>query len=259
MNYELMPNLEIGDLKIEKPIIQGGMGVGISLSGLSSAVANEGGVGVISSVGLGLLKPQKGLNYTEANKAALRNEIKKARQKTNGVLGLNVMVALTDFDELVKLGLDEKIDILFLGAGLPIKFPQTISREELHNTKTKFVPIVSSGRAAKLIFEVWTKKFGRIPDAVVVEGPLAGGHLGFKYDQIDNPDMTLEKLIPEVISALKGFEKDYNTKIPVIAAGGIYTGADLHKFFEFGASGVQMGTGVVATEECGASPEVRGQ
>jgi nitronate monooxygenase len=254
-----IPELRIGNLIARIPIIQGGMGVGISLSGLASAVANSGGIGVISSVGLGLLENNSGKTYREANKIALQREIRKARKLTDGILGLNIMVAISDYDEIVKLAFEEKVDILFLGAGLPLKLPDGMTVEELKKTKTKVAPIVSSARAAKLIFKSWDKNFAHVPDAVVVEGPLAGGHLGFKKDQINDPEFTLENIVPDVCEAIKPFETKYDKKIPVIAGGGIYDGEDIYKFIKLGASGVQMGTRFVVTEECDAAIEFKNQ
>lgn len=248
-----MKALQIGDLTIPVPVIQGGMGVGISLSGLASAVANEGGVGVISSAGLGLLYKNTSPNFTEANIHALREEIRKARTKTSGVIGVNIMVAMTNFAELVRASIAEKVDIIFSGAGLPLDLPGFLRND----STTKLVPIVSSARAAKIICEKWTKNHGYIPDAVVVEGPKAGGHLGFKPEQINDTDYALEKLIPEVVNEVRPLEEKYGRSIPVIAAGGIYTGKDMFEIMKLGASGVQMGTRFVTTEECDASDEFK--
>ena len=135
---------------------------------------------------------------------------------------------------------DEGADLLFLGAGLPLKLPKTLSLDRLQQVHTKVVPIVSSGRAAKIIFQQWAKRYQHVPDAVVVEGPLAGGHLGFKKEEIDNPDYALDKLVPAVIEAIEPFEQQFNKSIPVIAAGGIFSGADIAKFMRLGAQGVQM-------------------
>lgn len=255
----MFPKLKIGELTVRVPIIQGGMGVGISLSGLASAVANEGGIGVISSVGLGLLVQASGKNYREKNLIRLRDEIRKAKAISDGVIGLNIMVAVSDYDDIVKTAIEEKIDILFLGAGLPLKIPEGITLEYLKSVKTKIVPIISSDRAANLIFRSWEKKYNYIPDAVVVEGPMAGGHLGFKAEQIDDPHYTLEKIIPKVIKILEPFEQRYGKKIPVIAAGGIFNGEDIHKFLEMGVAGVQMGTRFVATHECDADIKFKEQ
>ena len=254
MNSNNMPQLRIGNLKIDKPIIQGGMGVGISLSGLASAVANEGGIGVISSVALAVLEQDHKMKFREANIHYLRKEIRKAKKLTDGVIGLNIMVAMSDYDNLLECALEEEIDIVFLGAGLPLHFPKSFS---LNKINTYIVPIVSSARAAQLIFKYWEKNFDRIPDAVVVEGPLAGGHLGFKINQIDDPDFELEKIIPEVIAVVDTFEESQNKEIPVIAAGGIYTGADIAKYLGMGAKGVQLATRFVATHECDASDEFK--
>jgi len=172
-------------------------------------------------------------------------------------LGLNIMVAVSDFDEMVKIGFEEKVDIIFLGAGLPLKFPKILALDEFKNTNTKVAVIVSSARAVRIIFDHWRKNFNYIPDAVVVEGPMAGGHLGFKKEQINDPAYKLEKLLPEVITIVKGYEEAIKKDIPVIAAGGIFTGADIYKFLRLGAKGVQMATRFVATHECDASDEFK--
>jgi nitronate monooxygenase len=244
-----MKGFRIGNLAIAVPIVQGGMGVGISLSGLASAVANEGGVGIISSAGLGLLYRDYSSDYLEASIYGLKEEIRKAREKTLGILGINVMVAMTNFADMIKTAISEKIDIITAGAGLPLDLPSFLQKD----STTKLVPIVSSARATRIICEKWKTNYDYLPDAVIVEGPMAGGHLGFKEDQIFNEDYSLEKLVPEIVSELKTFEDKYGTKIPLIAAGGIYTGEDIHKIIELGASGVQMGTRFVTTDECDAS------
>ncbi len=257
MTLKKLPTLRIGDLEAKIPIVQGGMGVGISLSGLTSAVANLGGIGVIATAGIGQFEPDWDTNSEEADKRALQKEIRKAKAKTDGIIGVNIMVALSDFGSLVKCAVDEGVNMLFLGAGLPIRLPRTLPLDRLAELPTKFIPIVSSARAAEIIFKVWAKRYRHIPDAVVVEGPLAGGHLGFKREQLDDPDYALEKILPEVILALKPYEEKFNKNIPVIAAGGIYTGADIHRFMRLGAQAVQMGTRFVATYECDASQKFK--
>lgn len=249
MNFNVLNNLRIGSLTVKLPIIQGGMGVGISLSGLASAVANEGGIGVIATAGIGMDEPDFSRNYLEANIRALRKEIRKARELTKGILGVNIMVALSNFADLARTSIEEGIDIIFSGAGLPLGLPEFL-RED---SRTKLVPIVSSARAAGIIAKKWAEKYNRLPDAIVVEGPKAGGHLGFKEENIVDPEFALEKLIPEVVQVLKLFEERYNKPIPVIAAGGIYTGEDIYRFFQLGASGVQMATRFVTTHECDAN------
>ncbi|HEC78387.1 MAG TPA: nitronate monooxygenase [candidate division WOR-3 bacterium] len=252
MNSREMPKLKIGELEAKIPIVQGGMSVGISLSELASAVANEGGIGVIGAAGIGMIESDFSTNFKEANKRALRKEIRKAKEKTNGIIGVNIMVALSDFDELSLVAVEEGADLVFLGAGLPLKNPKTLSLDKLRNVSTKVIPIVSSARAANIIFQYWARNYNHVPDAVVVEGPLAGGHLGFKKEQINDPNYTLEKTLSEVILAMKTFEQQFNKSIPVIAAGGIYTGADIYKVVQLGAHGVQMATRFVATDECDA-------
>ena len=241
--------MQLGDLTIELPIIQGGMGIGVSMSGLAAAVANEGGVGVIAVAGLGMFEKDYAKNFIEANARALSREIQQARAMTKGVLGVNIMVALTNFNDLVKTSILEGIDIIIAGAGLPLNMPEFLTK----GSKTKLVPIVSSGRAAKILCAKWKDQYDYLPDAIVVEGPKAGGHLGFKRSQLEDPDFALEKLLPDVLEQVKPFEEKYNTKIPVIAAGGIYTGEDIMKIMDMGASGVQMGTRFVTTHECDAS------
>nr|WP_320038007.1 nitronate monooxygenase family protein [uncultured Bacteroides sp.] len=257
-----MKTLSIGDLKAQVPIIQGGMGVGISLSGLASAVANEGGIGVISCAGLGLLYNKLSSNFSEACVLGLKEELRKAREmvketqeKAKGIIGVNVMVAMTNFADMVKTSIAEKADIIFSGAGLPLDLPSFLPK----GSKTKLVPIVSSARAVKIICEKWHSQYNYLPDAVVVEGPKAGGHLGYKENQITDEHYSLEEVLPQVVAEVAVFEEKYNKKIPVIAAGGIYTGADIYRMMELGASGVQLGTRFVTTEECDASEAFKQQ
>jgi len=244
-----MKPFHIGELKIPVPIIQGGMGIGISLSGLASAVANMGGVGVISSVAIGLVDPKGASNYKQRNINALRKEIRKARKMTKGVLGVNIMSVLSDFSEMVRTSIEEKIDIIFAGAGLPLDLPSYLTK----GSKTKLIPIVSSGRAASIISTKWKQNYNYLPDAFVVEGPLAGGHLGFKAEKIFSESNKLEKLLADVLNVTREIREKYKIHIPVIAAGGIYSGDDVHRIMEKGATAVQLGTRFVATEECDAS------
>lgn len=249
IKYSTMEGLRIGNLAIAVPIIQGGMGVGISLSGLASAVANEGGAGIISSAGLGLLYKEFSKDFLEASIYGLKEEIRKTREKTLGVIGVNVMVAMTNFTDMIKTAISEKVDMITAGAGLPLDLPSFLKKDSI----TKLVPIVSSARAAKIICEKWKANYDYLPDAVIVEGPKAGGHLGFKEEQINDIDYSLEKLVPDIVGELKLFEDKYGKKIPLIAAGGIYTGEDIQKILKLGASGVQMGTRFVTSDECDAS------
>ena len=257
MSSKKLPALRIGDWEAEVPIIQGGMGVGISLSGLAAAVANAGGVGVIATAGIGMFEPDLKTNFKAANKRALQKEIQKAKANTDGIIGVNIMVALSDFDELIECSVEEEVNLLLLGSALPIRLPKSLPLDRLGELPTKFVPIVSSAKAVKIIFRSWAKQFNHVPDAVVLEGPLAGGHLGYKKEHINDPDYALEKLLPDVVAAVKPYEEKFNKSVPVIAAGGIYTGADIRRVMDLGAQGVQMGTRFVATEECDASQKFK--
>lgn len=248
-----MKSLKIGDLTALTPIVQGGMGVGISLSGLASAVAAEGGIGVISSAGLGLIYRDHSADFNVASIFGLREEIRKARKATKGIIGVNVMVAMSNFADMVRTAIAEKVDIIFSGAGLPLNLPSFLTE----GAKTKLAPIVSSARAAKLLCTKWLQEYKYIPDAIVVEGPKAGGHLGYKADQIEDENFALESVLPEVVAEVGKFASEHDCHIPVIAGGGIYSGEDIYRIMKLGAEGVQMGTRFVATDECDASPEFK--
>ncbi len=248
-----MKPLNIGNLSVPVPIIQGGMGIGISLSGLASAVANMGGVGVIATVGIGLIDTAYQGNYRQKNIDVLRKEIRIARQKTRGVLGVNIMSVITNFADMVRTSLEENIDIIFSGAGLPLDLPKYLN----NGLKTKLVPIISSARAASIIYKKWIQNFNYIPDAFVVEGPKAGGHLGFKADVLNDKNQKLEKLLHDILGVVKDMEVKHNREIPVIAAGGIYNGKDMFQVMKKGASAVQLGTRFIATDECDASNEFK--
>ncbi len=248
-----MNTLNIGGLKVSLPVIQGGMGVCVSLSGLASAVANQGGIGIISAVNIGMLESDYRKHFRKSNKIALQKEIRKARLKTNGVIGVNIMMAVTDFDDLLKTAIEEEVDVVIIGAGLPLKVPSIIGLRVFAQTRTKFIPKVSSARAAKLIFKHWSEKYHRVPDAIVVEGSLAGGHLGFKRKELENPTKTLSDIVKETVNEIAVFEQHYGIEIPVIAGGGIYTGKDMFEIMAAGAKGVKMGTRFVTTRECDVS------
>lgn len=251
-----LPELKFGDLAAKLPIVQGGMGVGISLSGLASAVANEGGVGVIATAMIGMRDPDRSKDPIGADIRALADEIHKAREKmTDGLLGVNIMCALTNFREMVTTSIKERVDIIFSGAGLPLELPKYLKEtaaELKQDLGTKLVPIVSSGRAANILCRKWMSRYDYAPDGFVVEGPKAGGHLGFKPEQINDPHYDLDHIMGEVIEAVTPYREKSGKDIPVIVAGGVYTGADIAKYLEMGASGVQMGTRFVATHECDA-------
>ena len=253
MKLESLANLGRRLLGARLAIVQGGMGVGISLSGLAGAVANQGGIGVISAAVIGMEEPDFFTNFLEANIRAFRREIRKAREATKGILGVNIMVATSNFVDMVKVAVEEAIDVIFAGAGLPMNLPELLGKSR----KTKLVPIVSSAKAFRIIARRWLQKFDYLPDAVVVEGPMAGGHLGFKSEQISDPRYALENIVPEVIEEAQSLEKTQGREIPVIPAGGIYTGGDIAKYFQLGAAGVQMATRFVTTNECDASGEFK--
>lgn len=242
--------LTIGRHTAQIPVVQGGMGVGISLSGLASAVSREGGVGVISAVEIGMNDPDYRKNKKDANIRALQKEIRRARDLSgSGVIGVNIMVAINSYEEMVRAAVNESIDLIIAGAGLPLTLP-----EYVRGSSTAVVPIVSSAKAFQLIARKWDRSYYYCPDAVIVEGPLAGGHLGFSYEQLENlEENRLEDIVTEVIREAKAFEDKYGQRIPVIAAGGIWDGRDIARFIELGCAGVQMGTRFVATHECDAS------
>jgi len=248
-----MKSVNIGELKIRVPIIQGGMGIGISLSKLASAVANMGGVGIISTVGIGQTGKSKTLGWKKGNIEGVKREIRQARKMTSGILGVNIMSVLTDFSDMVRTSIDEGIDIIFSGAGLPLDLPSYLHK----GAKTKLVPIVSSGRAASIITQKWQQNYAYLPDAFVVEGPKAGGHLGFKANALEEAGNTLENLVTEVVKVAKEIKKKFHKEVPVIAAGGIFNGKDIRDIMKHGASAVQLGTRFVATKECDASEEFK--
>jgi len=237
-----LPALHIGDLTVDPPIIQGGMGVRVSRSRLAAAVANEGCVGVIASVGLGKFEHVKGSEFEAINNEALRTEIRNARNMSKGIIGVNAMVALSNYELLVRTAVDEGVDLIISGAGLPLELPKFIEKKNI-----KLIPIVSSARALKIICSKWKRNFSKLPDAVIVEGSKAGGHIGYDFqDVVEDKAPLLDNLILEVLEVARSF----NPVIPVIAAGGVFDGRDIAHFLKLGASGVQMGTRFVCTDEC---------
>lgn len=241
-------NLEMGDLRIELPIIQGGMGVRVSASSLASAASNEGALGVIAAVGLGEECGNEQRDYKTRSRAELTNIIRKTKSLTKNPFGVNIMCVLTNYDELVEAAQAEAVNVIISGAGLPLRLPALIK-----NKLTKLVPIVSSARAAQIICSTWARRYKRLPDAIIVEGPLAGGHLGYSLAELaDEKNFYLDKILSEVLTVTRTFEND-KSSIPVIAAGGIFDGKDIARVMRLGASGVQMGTRFVCTHECDVS------
>lgn len=253
-----LPSLQIGQHIARYPIIQGGMGIRISGAHLAAAVANAGGIGIISAVGLGLNSPyfditqsngrKRRKQFFEANRLALIDEIQTARALSpEGILGINVMVAAQDYETLVRTAAEQGIDLIISGAGLPMQLPEyTATYPEV-----ALVPIVSSTRAARIICRKWERQYGRLPDALVVENPnSAGGHLGAKLEELGDRALDAEQVIPELVAYL---QQEVNQLIPVIAAGGVWNRQDIDRMLGLGASGVQIGTRFITTDECDAN------
>ncbi len=243
------PSFVIGELEFPHPIIQGGMGVGISLHRLSSAVSKAGGLGVIAAAAIGLEIRKELKNLKEADKIVLEREIRKAKELAGGKpIGVNIMVAVTDYEEKVKVAVEAGADVIISGAGLPFSLPEVTEGKNVC-----LLPIVSSARAAEIILKRWWSRSKRLPDAFVIEGPLAGGHLGFKEDELKKGDAPhLYKILDDVLYVTDKWRIKTGFKIPVIVAGGIFRGWEVKEALSRGASGVQMATRFVATYECDA-------
>ncbi len=247
-----IPALDIGDIHAPFPLIQGGMGVRVSLARLAAAVANEGGIGTIAAVGLGDIEASK-TDFETVSRNALIHEIRRAKSMTDGPIAVNILGVLSNARDLIQTSVREGIKIIVSGASLPLKLPEMVE-----DATVKLLPIISSGRAADLVLRTWDKRYARTADAVVLEGPLAGGHLGFSFEQLREPEKyALPILLPEVLAAVKPFEEKYGRKIPVVAGGGIFTGTDIARMLQAGASGVQMATRFVCTDECEVAPEFK--
>lgn len=242
-------SLKIGDLEVKIPVVQGGMGVGISLSGLAGNVSACGGLGVISTAQIGWREPDFYEKPFEANFRAIEKEIKKARELAKGgVLGVNIMVATQRYEEYVKSAVKAGIDIVISGAGLPIDLPKYVE-----GSKTKIAPIVSSLKSLTVICRMWERKYQTAPDLVVIEGPKAGGHLGFSREELETvTDEAYDDVIVSIIEKVKEYSEKFSKKIPVVVAGGIYERKDMEHVVKLGADGVQMGTRFVTTKECDA-------
>ncbi len=248
---EIKP-LVIGDLEAKIPVIQGGMGVGVSLSNLAGAVAKEGGIGIISTAQIGYRDPEFDSNPIETNLRAITEEVAKAKEiAKGGIIGVNIMVASRKYEEYVKAAVSAGVDLIISGAGLPMTLPKLVD-----GFKTKIVPIVSSVKSADVICKYWWKKYQRVPDAVVIEGPKAGGHLGFTMEELLG-DFDFETEIKKIIEHVRIFGEDVKKYIPVIVAGGVYERKDLEHYLELGADGVQIATRFVTTYECDASMEYK--
>lgn len=248
-----LPPLKIRNISVEHPIIQGGMGVGISWDNLAGAVARAGAMGTVSSVGTGYWntkeirmingRPLKRTQFhnSENFKAIIQSALKKS--EGHGAVGANILCAATDYERHVRDAVEGGAQYIISGAGLPLRLPEYVGDADV-----ALIPIVSSGRVVDLICKRW-KRSGRLPDAIVLEGPKSGGHQGYTYEQCVDPAYQLETILPEVLKACKTWGD-----IPLIVAGGVWDKADIERFLDMGASGVQMATRFIGTHECDGSP-----
>lgn len=250
----LSKSLKIGDLKPVYPIIQGGMGVGVSRSKLAGAVAKEGGIGILSTAQIGYDEPEFENNQIETNLKAIGKHLKKAREiAPEGVIGVNIMVATKQYERYVRSAVAAGTDIIISGAGLPVDLPKYVE-----GSQVKIAPIVSSVKSMSVILKFWDRKYKRTADFIVIEGPMAGGHLGFSKEQLDNiEELDYETEIKNMIDFKKQYEEKYQRKIPVIVAGGVFDHEDIKHQLALGADGVQIATRFVVTEECDASEEFK--
>jgi len=226
------------------------MGVGISLSGLAGAVAAQGAIGIISTAQIGYREPDFDDHPMEANLRAIAQEIKRAKDISGGgIVGVNIMVATRDYDRYVRAAIEAGADLIISGAGLPMKLPDIAK-----GARTKLAPIVSSLKSAEVIFKYWLKKYDRLPDLVVIEGPRAGGHLGFHMEDLEQiDDAAYDEEIKRILARVEQYGTAHGQDIPVVVAGGVYERSDMEHYMEMGASGVQVATRFVTTYECDAA------
>ncbi|MDR2833034.1 MAG: nitronate monooxygenase family protein [Streptococcaceae bacterium] len=245
--------LVIKDLVAKVPIIQGGMGIGISLSNLAGHVAKEGGIGVLSTAQIGYNTPNFEKSPLRANWQAIEDEFKKAKEiAKGGIVGFNIMAAQFQYDKIVKHAASIGADVIISGAGLPVNLPELVE-----GTKTKIAPIVSSAKGAKVLLKTWAKRYSRTADFVVIEGPKAGGHLGFKAEDLQSATENMDAEVIKIVEIVNEFAEQFNEKVPVIFAGGVFTKEDIEHYLSLGCSGVQMATRFVATTECDAPEDFK--
>lgn len=289
-----LPELRIGELVLRVPIIQGGMGVGISRSRLAGAVSAAGGLGVISTAQIGYDEPGFAQHPVETNLAAVKKHVRLAKEQAGGCpVGANIMVATRDYERYVRAAVEAGVDVILSGAGLPVNLPELVE-----GSRVKIAPIISSRKAADVMLRLWDRKYHRSADLLVVEGPLAGGHLGFSREQLEEfsgksspgegfpeengsgesssgegfseenssgksspgegfSEAKFEQEIRAIIECRKPYEEKYGHPIPVVIAGGIFDYADICHALELGADGVQIASRFVAAEECDAAPAYR--
>ena len=243
--------MKLGNRELALPLIQGGMGVGVSMGGLAGAVAAKGAMGTLSTADAGWNEPDFAAHPQQANLRALRREVQRAKRLAAGagLVAVNAMVATRQYTDSVRAALEAGADAIVSGAGLPLELPALAEGFD-----ALLAPIVSSPRAAQLICRTWAKRYGRVPDFVVLEGCQAGGHLGFEEaDLLAGRCAPLSQLIPQVLAVLRPFEEKFGRAIPLFCAGGVATGAEMARCTRLGAAGAQMATRFIATEECDAS------
>lgn len=241
--------LKMGNMEAKVPVIQGGMGVGISLGRLAGAVAKEGGIGIISAAQIGFKEPDFDTNTREANLRAIQKEYDKARAiAPDGIIGFNIMVAMRHYEEYVKAAIEAGADLIISGAGLPTDLPRIAA-----DSRTLLAPIVSTDKSAKVILKYWGRKYRRMPDLLVIEGPKAGGHLGFTREQLNAYDQAAyDKEVRDILETVKSYEEEFQCRIPVALAGGIENREQAKHAFSLGADAIQVATRFVTTQECDA-------
>lgn len=246
--------LKLGDLTANIPLIQGGMGVGISLGTLAGTVAKEGGIGIISSAQIGFNEEDFDTDVKSANKRGIKKEYDKARSiAPKGIIGFNIMVALRHYKEHVMAAVEAGADLIVSGAGLPMELPKIVG-----NAKTKLAPIVSTAKSAGVLLKYWDRKYNKIPDILVIEGPNAGGHLGFAKEYLQKEEeQNYSEEVVEIINIKKTYEEKYDTIIPIALGGGIFSKEDAIKAFDLGADAIQVATRFITTEECDASEKYK--
>jgi nitronate monooxygenase len=240
--------LVIDKLVAKVPIIQGGMGIGVSLANLAGAVGREGGIGILSTAQIGFQEAIFEKSPMRANMEAIKKQFDRAKEiAKGGLIGFNIMAATFHYERYVKRCVEVGADVIISGAGLPINLPELVA-----GSTTKIAPIVSSNKAAKVLLNTWKKRYNTTADFIVIEGPEAGGHLGFKAESLAESSEQMDAEIIKIVDTVKAFGEQFNRDIPVIFAGGVFDRSDIEHYLSLGCSGVQMATRFVITEECDA-------